>query len=303
MGFTDIIKSVQEKRIIAKAKDIDNKGIVEIFPQTNIVLNRGESYLAENMLKVDAKRILDKEAEDFFPASGALNICCYKKPKGLTMENLPCHLYDKEWLSRIWSTRLIEKGIHIHPSVIYVYLMSYNKFSEFRKQYENAIVSWQIDQMLLNTNQSILPKGFNGTDINFGEDCDICFRASVVETLTTIGLNQKAVERALELNSDKWRKRLMMRAFDNKYERIYSPEVPESDAELRNKWLKLREYRYYHAHKEIIDDICSPNILAKGMLMSAEEYYDMKDEVEVLGSQRLAELELYDEKYPFSKCI
>lgn len=85
---------------------------------------------------------------------------------------------------------------------------------------------------------------------------DIAFRKAVKDTLIAIGINEDVIEEGLEKYSDIWRKKYMLKAFNNKYYNaldIMSYDIEEPLQIHKNIWIKVREYEYYCKHKNSVD--------------------------------------------------
>lgn len=107
-------------------------------------------------------------------------------------------------------------------------------------------------------------------------NCDIAFRKAFSDTLTAIGMNKDVIEEGVEKHSDIWRKKYMLKAFNNKYYNtlditLYDIEEP---AQIhKNIWLKVREYEYYCDHKNSVDLYGQ---ITNNMKLSPEEIRKLK---------------------------
>ena len=61
--------------------------------------------------KVNA--ILEEEIKDFFPNKGVWYSNCFRQPSEVGYINMPCHLRDNAWLSKLLHRTLNDKGIII----------------------------------------------------------------------------------------------------------------------------------------------------------------------------------------------
>ena len=98
MGILDFIRNKKQKEHIDE--DLQN-----------------ETDLPKEVISNDRVRaILEEEIKDFFPDEGRWTSNCFGKPSEVSYENLPCHLRDNNWLSKLFNRVLNRKGIFIPRS-------------------------------------------------------------------------------------------------------------------------------------------------------------------------------------------
>ncbi len=222
--------------------------------------NEKEKYptLSSDKLKIKTQEFLDKILVDFFPKDGCWESNCFKKSQIVAEENLPCHLRNNDWLSD-----LILKKYNLYSlgkEIVIEYLNNSENFNKLRYEYEQKIVSWQIDWMR-NDGENWITDGNLGEDLYmFSSKCDYAFRKGIVDTLLAIGIDIDAIEEGIEKNSSKWREAYMRVAFYNLYSvsrlSIYGSKdkiLEEPSKEHYEKWMKLRLYEYYVEHKASVD--------------------------------------------------
>lgn len=161
------------------------------------------------------KVFLDKTLENFFPQQGVWNSNCFSKSRALEESNLPCHIRDNNWLSD-----LIIKKYNFDSSdkdVVLNYIVTSGQFNKLRYEYEQRIVSWQIDWMCNGGESWIIDEELGGDLYMFSTKCDYAFRKGIVDTLLAIGMNIDAIEEGIEKNANKWRENHMRVSFHNLY--------------------------------------------------------------------------------------
>lgn len=96
-------------------------------------------------MKMEIEEFLDKTLKKFFPNDGHWHSNCFNKSNFVAEENLPCHLRNDKWLAD-----LILKKYNLYylgKGTIIEYIINSNNFNKLRHEYEQKIVSWQIDWM------------------------------------------------------------------------------------------------------------------------------------------------------------
>ena len=175
------------------------------------------------------------------------------------------------------------------------YLINSENFNKLRYEYEQKIVSWQIDWMRSDSGNWI------GDDFFiFSPKCDYAFRKGIVDTLLAIGMNIDAIEEGIEKNTDKWREGYMRVAFHNIYSghRFSSygsdaPTLEEPNQEHYENWRKLRLYEYYIEHKDSVDKY--GEVLPE-MKMTEIEVTKLKKWLENEHEERMRKIEEYESK-------
>ena len=107
------------------------------------------------------------------------------------------------------------------------------------------------------------------------------FRESVIDAMVTFGLPQKSIEEGLELSASIWLMPAICRGLMNesglhsdefyaleKYEPAVTKELFKSEFKSMAAAARLREYKYYLKHREVIDRM---GTATKNMKMSQEE--------------------------------
>lgn len=249
-------------------------------------------------MKIEVEEFLDKTLEDFFPQDGHWYSNCFNKSDFVAEENLPCHLRDDKWLAD-----LILKKYNLYnlgKGTIIEYIINSNNFNKLRYEYEQKIVSWQIDWMRNGGENWIIDEELGGDLYLFSTKCDYAFRKGVVDTLLAIGMNIDSIEEGIEKNASKWREGHMRVAFHNLYSvsrfSLYGSEdkmLEEPSQEHYEKWMKLRLYEYYIEHKDSVDKY--GEILPE-MRMTALEVLELKKWLEKAHEERMKQIAEYKNK-------
>ena len=251
-------------------------------------------------MKMEIEEFLDKTLKNFFPKDGHWHSNCFNKSNFVAEENLPCHLRNDKWLAD-----LILKKYNLYylgKSTIIEYIINSNNFNKLRHEYEQKIVSWQIDWMCNVGDNWIIDEKLGGDLYLFSTKCDYAFRKGVVDTLLAIGMNINAIEEGIEKNANKWRENHMTIAFRNLY--CVSPYsllpsgneeklLEEPSQEHYEKWLKLRLYEYYIEHKDSVDKY--GKVLPE-MKMTEAEVIELKKWLEVAHEKRMKQIAEFKDK-------
>ena len=219
------------------------------------LLEKLKNRLSKENISEEDSVLLDKIIVDFFPKNGEWSSQCFNRPKCLCKENLPCHLNDNTWISKLLQKELQQKGIVVDISIIKKYINSSKLFAVLKHDYELSIVNWQICHMQNGGENWIMPKGYGGYDLLFGSNLDKMFRQGVLETLQSIGIDADVIEEGLEKFADLWRDYYMEKAFNNSYEPkgFGRDQIVPADESFKQNWLRLRKYEYYYEHKYSVD--------------------------------------------------
>lgn len=251
-------------------------------------------------MRMEIEEFLDKTLKNFFPKDGHWHSNCFNKSNFVAEENLPCHLRNDKWLADLilkkYNLYYLGKGIIIE------YIINSNNFNKLRHEYEQKIVSWQIDWMCNGGDNWIIDEKLGGDLYLFSTKCDYAFRKGVVDTLLAIGMNINAIEEGIEKNANKWRENHMTIAFRNLY--CVSPYsllpsgneeklLEEPSQEHYEKWLKLRLYEYYIEHKDSVDKY--GKVLPE-MKMTEAEVIELKKWLEVAHEKRMKQIAEFKDK-------
>ncbi len=199
--------------------------------------------------------ILEEEIKNFFPEKGVWYSNCFELPKDICYENLPCHLRDNDWMSKLLHQNLIDKNIYIPKQTIKNFVDSSVNFANLRHEYELRIVKWQINYIKKGGSYWLAPKGLDEFSLMFSEDVDKIIRAGVVKTLKAINMDIEVIEEGLEKYAEIWRPYAMSASFCHIYEplQLLVGTPPKADDDHKKNWLANREYEYYQRHKNSVD--------------------------------------------------
>lgn len=269
MGILDIFKRKKEKEDIIYPDKVEQTETIK-----KIVL-RDER----------ANQVLEEEIQNFFPEEGSFKSNCFTYSSEVSYENLPCNLRDNAWLSKLLFREINKKGVYIPEEIVNNFIDNSETFAQLRHDYELKIVKWQIDLILSDGKNWLIPRGYNAFSMRFSSDVDKIVRGGVVKTLTAIGIDREVIEEGLEINANTWRLLSMKRGFRNVYEPVLSfssTKVKDADKSHKQNWLADREYQYYKENKRSVDKYGS---ITPAMQMTNEEHLSL---VKVLKEQNKA---------------
>ena len=230
-------------------------------------------------------RIRVPKIKEFFPNSGHWYDNCFNHPSEVWSSNLPCHLRDNDWMSKLLHKKLNGKRIDVPQSAIKEFMDNSETFADLRHQYELKIVEWQINWVMNGGTNWMMPNGTDEFSLIFSEDYDKIVRAGIVKTLKAIGMDAEVIEEGLEKYSDIWRETAMERGFTHKYEPVaFMMETPnKADKEHKKNWLADREYQYYQANKNSVDKYGTKT---PAMQITPEEHTKLMDILAKQNKQR-----------------
>lgn len=245
------------------------------------------------MLKQEQVEFLDSKLVNFFPESGSWNSRCFQKSPLIEECNLPCHLRDTNWLAKM----IIKKYNITNMDTIAVaqYINESDYFKQARHDYEQRIVSWQINFMLNGGEGWIVDDKLGGDFYKLGPYSDYAFRKGIVDTLLAINMDITAIEEGIEKNVEKWRENLVRLAFHNTYNPyrfglFNAPKMSNPSEEHRQLWTKMRLYEYYQKHKSSVD---AYGVVTEEMKMTAEEVSELEEKLNKMNEERQKEVDEY----------
>lgn len=268
------------------------KKIKSKFNKKEELQEKIEIDLSNVYLTGEETKKLEQATKKFFPETGSWNSWAYLKEE----DSLYCHLRDEFWLAK-------KIGINV-PNIEFAKILKFVKKHDFFKQerhdYEQRIVEWQINFMM------VRKEGWIAEDfMEWMPDCDINFRKAIIDTLVAIGINQEAIEEGIEKNANIWRNHYINQAFENEYNNFlwnsnflgsnYGIEIPKPLDVHKEKWIKLRKYEYYQSHIKSVTNYGNIDDLVD-MSITLKEIEELKLELESLNSERLKEIEEFKQK-------
>ena len=154
-------------------------------------------------------RILDEKIEHFFPKSGEWAADCFQRSKALSYGNLPCHLDNNTWLSKLFykefeldslAKQISKNGgvsVGLTPEVVERYMDRSARFAELKHDYQLKIVKWQINWIMNGGKNWLLPKNFKNVPLR----PDLISRTRIIETtpVADIPVLQPTQDDGLEL--------------------------------------------------------------------------------------------------------
>gem|GEM_PF-6593203 len=237
-----------------------------------------------NLIEKQYDAILNQEIQEFFPLSGQWYSSCFAKPDAVLAVFLPCHLRDTEWMSQLLHKNLRAMGRLIPQDYIKKFIDTSAAFATLRHNYELRIVKWQIDWIMHDGENWLMPDGCDELSLMMRPDVDQIVRGGVVKTLSTIGMDHEVIEEGLEKFADDWRLPCMQRGFRHEFEPIkivYGEQpvenLPAADNEHRDNWVAAREYAYYQNYKKSVDQY---GTLTPAMKMTEAEYAQLSKVLE-----------------------
>lgn len=207
------------------------------------------------ILDEETIEILEEEIKNFFPKKGAWRSVCFRRSNDIAYINLPCHLRDNAWMSKLFHNSLSHKDIDIPECTIQKFMDSSETFAHLRHEYELLIVKWQINWIMGGGDNWLIPDGYNDLSDLVSEDVDGLIRGGISKTLRAIGMDHAVIEEGIEKYADIWRPVAMRRGFHNKYEPFVFGEglliaADPADSTHRENWIADREYQYYQKYKD-----------------------------------------------------
>ena len=191
------------------------------------------------------------------------------------------------------SKRIIKINSEYAKILKFIFTSDFFKYS--RHNYEQKIVSWQINFMM-NRKEGWITDDL----IDWLPDCDIKFRQAIINTLLAIGIDKEAIEEGIEKNANIWRNHYIKKAFHNQYDNpmhhinfcdLYKDiKLMPAKEEYKEKWIKLRKYEYYHRHLESVTKYGNIEELVD-LKMTIGEIIQLPAELEIMHIERMDEIE------------
>ncbi len=276
--------------------------ILDFFKRKKEAEKNTETKQEEELPKViinDKKvnEILEEEIKKFFPNEGVWYSNCFGQPSEVVYENLPCHLRDNDWMSKLLHGTLNYKGIYIPQRTIKKFMDNSENFANLRHEHELRIVKWQINWIKDGGSNWLMPKGTDEFSLLFSGDVDKIIRGGVVKTLKAININEEVIEEGLEKYADIWRPFAMSTSFSHIYEPIvFMVGIPyKADEEHKKNWIANREYEYYQQHKNSVDNYGTKT---PAMQMTPEEHTQLVFILEKQNKSRSRFVELWKKTTP-----
>lgn len=187
-----------------------------------------------------------------------------------TVEYLPLHLYDDNWLISYVSE--VMKKHRPNAKISLRELRNFVKnsiaFASIRRQFVRALTGAQAEYMITAGISNALMKDSTTPFMKKNSSYfDLNFRKDVMQVMSSNGVFKYDVEVGLEESADLWRKKSMIIAFENKYYPLAEVIKDRQEFSLwwkaltklkqahQEVWLQRREYDYYQMHYQIIDDL------------------------------------------------
>jgi len=237
---------------------------------------RAKNKNSINKLDSNIKEILKQATIDFFPETGIWTNDCFSNKKDSLLRNLR----NNYWLAIKLKEKCNLSSINLEDILVFVSESDY--FNHQRHVYEQKVVKWQIEWML-NNGENWKTNNPDITDyVMFDENYDILFRRGILYTLMATGMEREAIEEGIEKNANLWRDKLMLMAFNNKYNPVWLLSTIELASDIhKQNWLKKRTYEYYIEHKNSVHkygEITEDMKLSPQDLFKLNCYLDDKDE-------------------------
>lgn len=226
---------------------------------------------------------------------------CFEMSNDLSMCNLPCHLRDDKWLTKM--LRKNQKLFYLKYNQILNYVKTSEFFNQKRHDYEMKIVKWQIYWMKNGGENWIIDEKYGDLCL-MTPFCDLAFRKGVVDTLSAIGMDREVIEEGIEKNSNIWRNIFIEMAFSNEFEPVFYrlpsnnlnnsetnvKKLEPVDPEHKDKWIKMRKYEYYQNHKSSVDKY---GVVEPEMILYCEEVKELTTYLNYKNSERKYLIEQY----------
>ena len=285
--------------------------IRDLFKRNRDVKVETENATAEDVptMQIDndmVNNILEKEIKEFFPAqnNGKWGSNCFSRSNEVEYSNLPCHLRDNAWMSKLMQLVLKDKGVYIPQDMIKDFMDNSETFANLRHEHELRIVKWQINWIQHGGGNWLSSNGSDGVfSLLISEDVDEIIRGGVVETLRSIGMDSEVIEEGLEKYAEIWRPAAMVNGFYHKYDPVFYNHgcLGEIDEKHKRNWLVNREYCYYQKHKSAVDKYGE---LTPAMQLDEEQHDILASILANQNAKRLREInEWKTKKSKCSNCV
>ena len=267
---------LRKTKAVFHAADLANQGQLE-----RVIAEAAGNQLPED-LQHDFQ-MLSHHLPAFFPNEHAIEHMIAKTglqrkfTEAYTVDLLPSHTRDQDWLSHYLAQGMAEKFEPIAFEHVQKYVAESAVFEGCRDFYERDLVKAQIkyqSQLLPQDLMTTLSDDFRAREMGQYEEF---FRRRIVDDLTFVGLDPHVVEVGLETNAQLWRKNAMVQAFESLYyphDTMALINLHQSEAQCQNLaefkqvhmalWLRHREYAYYQNHQAVIDEL---GLATNNMLM------------------------------------
>ena len=267
------------------------KEILELYVALNVEIYTQSQEKNED----EIESILNQATENFFPKDGHWYGSCFRRPKDVSMINLPCHLRDDAWLAQMFYKN--QELNQLSRKRVFEYVQMSPVFKEARHNYELKIVKWQIEWIMGHGENWICDEDYGGDFVYLTPVVDLGVRKGVVDTLIKIGMDKDVIEEGIEKYASLWREQCMSAAFRNSFEPVYymskrQPEPPSE--EHKEKWLQMRRYEYYQRHKNSVDKY---GTVTKDMLLRGQELENLKIYLEKENLRRKGYLDGFKAHY------
>lgn len=278
-------------------------GFLDLFRKKTSTATEEKQVELPNVVADDkVDDILNQEILEFFPKDGTWWSCCFNRPKEIEKDNLPCHLREHDWMSKLLHQNLLEKKIYISASKIKAFMDASETFAKLRHNYELEIVRWQINFIKNNGENWVIPKGYDDASFLYVTDAEEFFRGGVVETLRAIGMDKEVIEEGLEKYADLWREGYINLSFINAFEpsNFLRDPIKPADENHKENWLRLRRYEYYTDHKDSVDKYGE---VTPDMQLHGEQLSQLKKTVAKQNAAREKEIKIWEENPVYKKNI
>ncbi len=252
-------------------------------------------------------KFLDRYVSSVFPTKAEVEGLMYHKNLTdrnmrvlLHARSLPFHTREDEWLAlyleqavaQIFLTEREEESkrstceayepiLSIDQRSFLQYVKLSPKFEAMRTRYEHYLVKDYVDNWVKGQSYDFYYTEEEKKKFVQKTNYEDVFRESVIDAMVALGLPQKSIEEGLELSASIWLMPAICRGLMNesglhsdefcalqKYEPAVAKELFNSEFKSMAAAARLREYKYYLKHREVIDRM---GTATKNMKMSQEE--------------------------------
>ena len=279
MSLEKIFK-YQKKYYTKKLQTMSYEEQIEYFKSCEIREKAAKQTAEQGELCAELRHIFPQTKEDVEKIifSGIYKDGKPKSDRIYTVDYLPLHLHDDEWLMNYVATvmQMNRPNCKVLNRAIRYFIKKSTAFQKCRADFERLVTGVQAKYMITTAVPNALMKNTLPTAFMLKNEnnYDVKFRQEVINVMTANGASVENVEQALEEHADVWRKKTMIIAFENEYypliDIVHDNEKASGWWKRLAKvkqghqavWLKRREYDYYQQHKELIDQLglATPNM-------------------------------------------
>lgn len=208
-----------------------------------------------------------------------------------SLEDLPFHIDDHDWLVQYTLASIKRLDPHANPTLAEVrkFMETEPTFQQALKNFERELIRAKIlCTPVVEPSAEDKKRYAKLNNVYYYEEV---FRNQILFDMELLGVDRHTTEIALEENALLWRPREMKHTFADLF--YPAAQRPTDPMEIKRwsslsraheaEWLKYREYQYYRAHKDVIDEA---GVATANMKMSQDDLWDVMQEVDQYNTMR-----------------